>query len=161
VPLLLARVDDRLVHGQVAYGWCLKLRPNLVVIVSDLLRASPERADLYLCALPEGSEGRVVSVNEALAPSFRQEVDSKRTLLLFPGTEEPLRLLERGFALSELNLGGLHHAPGKREALPYVFLDDADRSRLQAIVARGVRVFAQDLPSNPDHPVEKLLGGTG
>ena len=159
MPLLLARVDDRLVHGQVAFGWCLKLRPTLVAIVSDTLRLDAERADLYLCALPEGAKGRVVSVAEAIAPEFRRDVDAARTILLFPGTAEPLRLVEGGFPLSELNLGGLHHAPGKTETLPYVYLDDADRERIRAIAAHGVRVFAQDLPSNPAYPASKLIGG--
>jgi len=159
VPLLLARVDDRLVHGQVAFGWCLKLRPTLVAIVSDTLRADPERADLYICALPEGAKGTVVSVAEAIAPEFRREVDAARTILLFPGTVEALRLLEGGFPLTELNLGGLHHAPGRTEALPYIFLDDGDRERLRAIAAHGVRVFAQDLPSNAAYPASKLIGG--
>jgi len=159
VPLLLARVDDRLVHGQVAFGWCLKLRPTLVSIVSDALRMDAERADLYICALPEGAKGKVVSVAEAIAPEFRREVEAARTILLFPGTAEPLRLLQGGFPLTELNLGGLHHAPGKTETLPYVFLDDDDRERLRAIVAHGVRVFAQDLPSNAAYPASKLIGG--
>ena len=159
MPLLLARIDDRLIHGQVAHGWGGALHPTLLAIVSDSLRADPDRADLYLFAVPEGSRGRVVSVAEALDPAFRNEVDAERTILLFTGPEDALRLVEGGFALRELNVGGLHHAPGKREALPYVFLDEADRAQLRDLQRRGVRVYAQDLPSNSSHAIDAWVGG--
>jgi mannose/fructose/N-acetylgalactosamine-specific phosphotransferase system component IIB len=158
VPLLLARIDDRLIHGQVAHGWGNALHPTLLAIVSDSLRRDPDRADLYLFAVPEGARGRVVSVTEALDPAFRNEVDSERTILLFASPEDALRLVEGGFTLEELNLGGLHHAPGRQEVLPYVYLDEADRERLRAVRRRGVRVYAQDLPSNASHAIETWVG---
>ncbi len=159
MPLLLARIDDRLIHGQVVHGWGVPLRPTLIAIVSDALRAHPERAELFLFAVPEGARGRVLSVAEALDPNFSTEVAAERTVLLFPGIDEALLLHEGGFALNEVNLGGLHHAPGRSEVLPYVFLDAADRDRLRALRQRGVTVYAQDLPSNARHSVEPWIGG--
>jgi mannose/fructose/N-acetylgalactosamine-specific phosphotransferase system component IIB len=159
VPILLARIDDRLIHGQVAHGWGRALNPTLLAIVSDRLSQSPGEAELYLLAAPEGTEGAAVSVDEALGGAFRSRADAARTVLLFPGTTEPVQLVERGFPLEEVNVGGLHFAPGKREVLPYVYLDEDDRERLRRLLARGVRVLAQDLPSNPAHPMGPLLGG--
>ena len=161
MPLLLARIDDRLIHGQVAYGWGRTLRPTFYLVVSDALRRDPLRAEVCLCGVPEEARGRVVSVAEALGPDVLREIESERTLLVMPGAEEAVRLLEGGFPLTELNVGGLHHAPGKVEALPYVFLDDADRERLRAVAARGVRVVAQDLPANAAHPLEAWIGAPG
>lgn len=158
MPLLLARIDDRLIHGQVAYGWGRALKPTFYLVVSDALRADAMRAEVCLCGVPDDARGRVVSVAEALTSSVRGEIESERTILLMPGTEEAMRLLEGGFPMTELNVGGLHHAPGKREVLPYVFLDDADKERLQAIAARGVSVAARDLPTNPRHPIESWPG---
>ncbi len=159
MPLLLARIDDRLVHGQVAYGWGSALKPTLFAIVSDELRADPERSELYLFGVPETARGRVLSLPEALGAEFRREVETERTIVLMPGTDEARRLVEGGFPIVELNLGGLHFAAGKREFLPYVFLDEADLRRLDEISGRGVKIVAQDLPSNPAHPIEALLGG--
>lgn len=161
MPLLLARVDDRLVHGQVAHGWGGTLRPTLYLVVSDELAADPARADLYLLAVPDGARGRCVAVAEALGAAARAEIERERTLLLFPGLDEPIRLREGGFPLAELNLGGLHHAPGRTAVLPYVFLNGEDRSRLRRLEALGVRVAARDLPGNSEHPLEELLQESG
>ena len=57
MPVLLARVDDRLVHGQVVHGWGRSLDATFFAIVSDELRADPERAELYLFAVPDGAAG--------------------------------------------------------------------------------------------------------
>jgi PTS system mannose-specific IIB component/fructoselysine and glucoselysine-specific PTS system IIB component len=158
VPVLLARVDDRLVHGQVVHGWGAGLAATRYVIVSDALRADPENAELYLLAVPEPARGRVVSVAEAVAPDLLAELERERSILLFADLETPLRSVEAGLRIAELNLGGLHHAPGRHAVLPYVFLDAEDRARLRAIAARGVRVVAQDLPGNPAHALDAFLG---
>lgn len=157
MPLLLARIDDRLIHGQVVYGWGRGLAATLFLVVSDALRADPARADLYLLAVPDGACGEVRSVAETLGEETRARIERERTILLFAGTDEPLRLREGGFPLTALNLGGLHFAPGREAVLPYLFLEDADRVRLRALERLGVRVAAQDLPSNPEHPLERLL----
>ena len=160
MPLLLARIDDRLIHGQVVHGWGGPLRPTWIGIVSDALRADPARADLYLFAAPEGARAVALSVEEALSEATRRSIETERAMLLFPGVDEPLRLTQGGFPLEEVNVGGLHHAPGKDMVLPYVYLDARDRAALRALEALGVRLVAQDLPTNPAHRLEPLLGAT-
>ena len=157
MPLLLARIDDRLIHGQVAHGWSRALKPTLLVIVSAALRDRPVDAELYLMAIPDGATGCVVTAEEALDPAFRARVDEERTILLFPDAQEALRLVEGGFPLETLNLGGLHFADGKREVLPYVFLDKEDAARLRRLRDLGVKLVAQDLPANPAHPIGEIL----
>jgi mannose/fructose/N-acetylgalactosamine-specific phosphotransferase system component IIB len=160
VPLLLARIDDRLIHGQVVHGWGGSLRPTWIGIVSDPLRADPARADLYLFAAPEGTRAVVLSIAEALSDTTRDTIAAERSMLLFPGIEEALRLRKGGFPLDEVNVGGLHHAAGKSAVLPYVYLDERDREMLRELAKLGVRLVAQDLPANPKHPLEPLLGAS-
>ena len=157
MPLLLARIDDRLIHGQVVHGWGRPLRPTWIGIVSDALRADPARADLYLFAAPEGARAVALSVGETLSEATRRAIETERAMLLFPGVDEPLLLKQGGFPLEEVNVGGLHHAPGKEAVLPYVYLDARDRAALRALEKLGVRLVAQDLPTNPAHRLEPLL----
>ncbi|TMQ58212.1 MAG: PTS sugar transporter subunit IIB [Candidatus Eisenbacteria bacterium] len=159
MPLLLARIDDRLIHGQVVHGWGGPLRPTWIGIVSDSLRADPGRAGLYLFAAPEGARAVALSISEALLPSTLATTEAERAFLLFPGPEEPLRLKEGGFPLHEVNVGGLHHAEGKVQVLPYVYLSPTEREMLLALERLGVRLTAQDLPTNPARRLAPLLGG--
>ena len=159
MPLLLARIDDRLIHGQVVHGWGGPLRPTWIGVVSDSLRADPGRAGLYLFAAPEGARAVALSISEALLPSTLATTEAERAFLLFPGPEEPLRLKEGGFPLHEVNVGGLHHAEGKVQVLPYVYLSPTEREMLLALERLGVRLTAQDLPTNPARRLAPLLGG--
>src|SRR2546422_237985 len=133
-----------------------------VVLFTDLAAGScgiaSRRADLYLFAAPEGARASALSVSEALLPSTLATIESERSFLLFPGPEEPLRLKEGGFPLAEVNVGGLHHAPGKIEVLPYVHVSPMEREALLALERLGVRVTAQDLPTNPARRLAPLLG---
>ena len=161
MPLLLARVDDRLIHGQVAFGWAGALRPTWIAIVSDALRQDSDRAALYLLAAPEGVRAVVLSVAEALDPALLATIERERAFVLFQGPEEALRLREGGFPLAELNIGGLHFSEGRRPVLPFVYLDESDRGCLKRLAALGVRLVAQDLPTNPTHRLEPLLDLAG
>ena len=92
MPLLLARIDDRLIHGQVVHGWGGTLRPTWIGIVSDALTREPARAALYVFAAPEESRAEVISIPEALRESTLQTIRAERSFLLFPSVLEPLRL---------------------------------------------------------------------
>ena len=159
MALLLARIDDRLIHGQVVHGWGGRLRPTWIGIVSDTLRADSATADLYLFAAPADTRAVVLSVDEALSAATLRTIETERAMLLFPSIEETLRLKQGGFPLEELNVGGLHHASGKDALLPNVYLDARDRDQLRALAALGVRLQAQDLPTNPSHMLIPLLEG--
>ena len=62
--------------------------------------------------------------------------------------QSAVRLLEAGYPVAELNVGGLHHHAGSRPILPYVYVDAAEIDALRHLAARGVRLTAQDLPGN-------------
>jgi len=157
VPLLLARIDDRLIHGQVAHGW-----GGLFIPRSSRSSPTPSgRIPIWRASISSPRRGRPRPGRfgrGSARPGVPEGGGRGADILLFAGIEDALRLLEGGFAIQELNLGGLHHSPGKSEVLPYVFLDDADRARLRALKRRGVRVYAQDLPSNSSHAVDAWVG---
>jgi PTS system mannose-specific IIB component/fructoselysine and glucoselysine-specific PTS system IIB component len=71
-----------------------------------------------------------------------------------------MRRLGAGGALAgrEVNLGGIHHAPGRDRVLPYVFLDAGERDHIRALVAEGAHVVARDLPTTRGLDAQQLLG---
>ncbi len=68
------------------------------------------------------------------------------------------RLAEAGaLADVEVNLGGLHDAPGRRQVLPYLFLTEDDRRDLEFLETSGVRVTARDVPTARKIEVDEIL----
>lgn len=158
MPILLYRVDERLIHGQVVLGWGSRLNPSRYIVVDDALAGSEWEQELYRLSLDDRAEARFASVDEALAALPAWQEDPTRTVLLTRDVETMLRLAEGGgLEGQEVNLGGLHHASGRVAVRSYLHLDDGDRERLRRLDALGVRVSGRDLPDSLKVGLEALV----
>jgi PTS system mannose-specific IIB component/fructoselysine and glucoselysine-specific PTS system IIB component len=158
--IVLYRVDERLIHGQVVIGWGSQLRPHRYVVIDDALATSEWEQELYRLGLPEGREGEFLTVQQAIERVPLLQKDESRTVLLTRDLETMVRLAETG-ALDgvAVNLGGVHHAPGRTQVCSYVYLDDQDRQHLQRLQDLGTVVSARDLPGSVRVSFEHLLRG--
>lgn len=146
MAIVLYRIDERLIHGQVVIGWGHELRHDSIVVVDDDLAQSNWEQELY--RLAAGS----ASVTFASVPQAREgltdwRADTSRTVLLTRSVMAMTQLAEGGLMSGEeVNLGGLHHTPGRTELLGYLHVSDDDRDRLQTLASEGVVVSARDVP---------------
>lgn len=157
MTIALARVDDRLVHGQVILGWGRPLGATFVVLVDDAVRASAWEQELYRLAAPPEVEVLFASVEEAAAALPGWVARPDRGILLTADVATMAALHARtGAQLGAVNLGGIHHRPDRTQRLPWVYLSEAEFAQLEALAAAGVRVTAQDVPATSAVPLEAL-----
>ena len=158
MPIVLYRVDERLIHGQVVLGWGSELRPGRYVVVDDALAESEWEQDLYRLSVPAEIEVLFVAVEPARESLAGWRSDDVRTVLLTRDVAAMARLGEGGTLREvEVNLGGIHHRAGRREVRPYLFLDDDDRAAVRALVEAGAEVSGRDLPATPRVGRDQLL----
>lgn len=150
MPIVLNRVDDRLIHGQVVVGWGRPLGIDLIILVDDQVAQSTWEQDLYRMAVTPEISIDFASVADAATamPGWRD--DSRRTVLL-TGDLDTMAALHRAdpAVVHRINLGGVHHRPGRRERLPFLYLTDDEMRRLGALESSGAEISAQDLPTTP------------
>jgi PTS system mannose-specific IIB component/fructoselysine and glucoselysine-specific PTS system IIB component len=160
MPIVLFRVDERLIHGQVVVGWGGPLHADRIVVVDDDLAASPWEQELYCLGVPPEIEARFVDVAGARRDLASWRADGKRTIVLVRDVAAAARLAEDG-ALEgeEVNLGGIHAADGRKQVLPYLHLRAEEREALKRIAASGAHVSARDLPASRRVPVDELTAG--
>ena len=142
---LLQRIDDRLIHGQVVVAWGQRLHPDRLWVADDGAAADPWERDLLAVAAP-GIEVRVVSVAAMAAAWAEENFAAGGAFLIVRDLAAALALVEAGAAVARFNLGGLHYAPGKSKVNEYIYLDEADRARARALLARSVALEVQDVP---------------
>ncbi len=158
MPVVLFRVDERLIHGQVVMGWGPELRPDHYLVADDELADSEWEQDLYRLGLPDDATAEFLTVNEAQGRLAELEADSKVTIILTRSIAAMADLAADGSLRGrEVNLGGVHHAAGRTERLPYVFLSAEDETGLRALEDRGAVVSARDLPSSRAVGLASLL----
>lgn len=159
MAIVLFRVDERLIHGQVVVGWGTVLHPQLIVVVDDDLAASEWEQDLYVLGLPPPLEARFTSVEEGREALARWQSAPARVIVLTRDVRNMRRLLEGDVAPgAEVNIGGLHFAPGRRAVLPYVYLSDDEREEVALLAREGLTVSARDLPTTRAIDLAQLLG---
>lgn len=144
---MIHRIDDRLIHGQVVIAWGERLHPRRIVVADDAAAANAWERDLLATAAP-GVEVEVVPVAEAAARHAAEAAREGGAFLLVRDLAAALRLVEGGAQVPLFTLGGLHYALGKEKVNEYVYLDAADRRAARALLERGVKLEAQDVPAS-------------
>ncbi len=148
----LVRVDDRLLHGQVLLAWAAALAPHRILLAHDEVAGDAARRDMYL-SLAEGDYEVAVERVEVAAATLATAA-AERTLCVLGTAADARRLVELGADIRRIQLGGMHHKTGAKRFLDYIYLAVADAADLQALLARGVELEAQDLPGARRVPVD-------
>lgn len=159
MTLVLCRVDERLIHGQVVVGWGMKLRPTHYIVVDDEIASSEWEQELYSLALPAETPAAFLTVEEGKRELPQLQSSEDRTVLLMRSLRTVVELA-RGGGLGgvEVNLGGMHAGPARTQLTPYLHLSDQDREAISSLEGSGVTLFAQDLPAAQRHSIGDLLG---
>jgi mannose/fructose/N-acetylgalactosamine-specific phosphotransferase system component IIB len=163
MAIVLFRVDERLIHGQVIVGWGTMLHPTRIVVVDDDLADSPWEQELYTLGLPGNLETSFCDVTQTRTrvPKWKANED-ERVIVLTRDVHTMRRLAADGLLRGEeINLGGIHYAPGRTAVLPYLYLNDAERREMTDLAAEGVIVTARDLPNARKVELAQLIRHTG
>lgn len=158
MTLLLYRIDDRLIHGQVVVGWGQPLDVGFIVLVDDAVATSDWEQELYRMGVPPNMQvyfHTAADVIDAL-PSYRS--DPRKGILLTGSIETMQRIADKA-QIEAVNVGGLHARDGRVQRLRYVFLSPEEEQELRDLAAHGVRVTAQDVPGARPISLENLLAG--
>jgi mannose/fructose/N-acetylgalactosamine-specific phosphotransferase system component IIB len=157
MSIVLCRIDDRLIHGQVVIGWGRPLGINLIILVDDQVAASGWEQELYRMAVDPDIEVKFVKVADAASQLAEWQANGKRGLVL-TGDLETMAALHAASPdiVHRINLGGIHHRPGRRERLPFVYLTDQELRALTALEEGGAVVTAQDVPTTPPVALRNL-----
>lgn len=156
MTIVLNRIDDRLIHGQVVVGWGQPLGVKFIVLVDDAVAESDWEQELYRMGVPPEMEVRFHSADEAarLLDGYRTE---PRPGILLTGDIATMQRLVDHAGVRDVNVGGIHHRAGRTQHLRYVFLTAAEQASLRALAAAGAVVTAQDVPAARAVPLEELL----
>ncbi len=145
--IALARIDERLVHGQVLVGWVPHLGARRILVADDEAARNPLARAAMMLALPPGVEAAVEppaavdwdGLSRAAGPA----------LVVLRDLEGAERALAAGMTPARvplLNLGNVHYAQGRRKVTPSVFLSEAEMGALRRLAAAGFRVEARAVP---------------
>lgn len=156
MTLVLNRIDDRLIHGQVVVGWGQPLDVRFIVLVDDAVAGSDWEQELYRMGVPPDMDVRFHSAADAVAllDGYRAET---RPGILLTGDIATMRALVADGGVRDVNIGGIHHRAGRTQHLRYVFLTPDEQTALRGLASLGAVITAQDVPATRAVPLEELI----
>jgi len=157
MKLVLARVDNRLIHGQILEAWVPNIQANCIIVANDEAAQATMRRLLMEAAVPKGIRVIVDTVDAATQRLRSGELGDARVLLLFATAHDALIAYQAGAPITTLNLGNMHAGAGKMKCSCTISLAPEDITDLQQLDSAGVRVVSQCVPSEREVAWSRML----
>lgn len=157
--LKLVRIDDRLVHGQVAVGWTSSAAANTIFVVNDQAQKDKVKAMALDLAKPAGVKLYIRGVKES-GSIIKKFADAQKAqvLVLIRNIQDALALVkESGNAIRSINVGGLRFEEGKKKLNDFISLSDKDIEDLKELEELGVKLDFRMLPRDKKITLPELL----
>lgn len=144
--LLLARIDNRLVHGQVGMTWVNTLGANLVVVANDEVSKDEVQQNLMQMVIPDTVGMRFFSIKKTIE-IFDKAIPSQKILLVVKTPEDALKLVEGGVKIPKWNVGNLHFSEGKEQLTSTISVTKEDIETFNIMHKMGIKLEAQGIPN--------------
>ncbi|MFC1554980.1 PTS system mannose/fructose/N-acetylgalactosamine-transporter subunit IIB [candidate division KSB1 bacterium] len=157
MSIVLVRIDDRLIHGQVTVGWGGFLSPDRILLVSDEIANNEWEKELYENCVPYNISVSILTVEEAVLALAKNGFKEERIILLAESPSVITNLVKQGVSFQQVNIGGMHYKNDKKKILPYVYIDDNDKNDFLYLSNNNIELICQDLPqSKKDNLIDFL-----
>jgi PTS system N-acetylgalactosamine-specific IIB component len=154
--ILLTRIDNRLIHGQVATQWNSSLGANLILVANDDSASNTLRQSLMDMAAPAGVATRYWTIEKTIKNIHRASA-SQRIFIVCETPIDVLKLVEGGVPIKKVNIGNMHMAEGKRQVATTVAVDDNDVAAFAKLLELGVELDIRKVPNESSEDVSKLF----
>ncbi len=156
--IALTRIDDRLIHGQVATQWVREVHADKIYIVDDET-ANDEFATM-ICKGLAPLRTEVFVLHEDKAAEALKEVDQKQdvqALILVKGPGALIKMLNGGLELKKVIVGGMGKRADRKAFYRSISVSDEEIDQFQSMIEKGVDLQCQIVPSDNSIPVSKLI----
>ncbi|GAA0471526.1 MULTISPECIES: PTS mannose transporter subunit IIAB [Tatumella] len=157
----LARIDDRLIHGQVATRWTKETNVSRIIVVSDEVAADQVRKTLLTQVAPPGVTAHVVDVAKMLRVYNNPKYAGQRVMLLFTNPTDVERLAAGGVKFTSINIGGMAFRQGKTQVTNAVSVDAQDIGAFKKLNSRGIELEVRKVSSDQKVKMMDLIGKLG
>ena len=154
--ILLTRIDNRLIHGQVGVTWTMTLGANLILVADDEVAENELMQPLMAAtAKSSGASVRFFTIQKTI-DVIHKAADRQKIFIVCKTPKDVRKLIEGGVPIQEVNVGNMHFSQGKRQISKKVYVDDADMDDLKAIRDAGVEIYIQDVPGDIKERIKEI-----
>jgi len=155
--IVLVRIDDRLIHGQIMTSWVKYTRANTIVIVDDGVANDPFMEKVLKMAVPSEIKVDVFSTDKAIEILKLEDHGSKEIIILAKYPKTIHALIEGGVDIKDINMGGMGASVGRKSLYKNISVSPEEREILKKMVSIGKNIFMQIVPDDKKVEIDKYL----
>ncbi len=157
MKLGLVRIDDRLIHGQVATRWTKETGVSRIIVVSDEVANDKVRKTLLTQVAPPGVTAHVVDVAKMVRVWNNPSYADDRVMLLFTNPTDVLRVVEAGVDIKSVNIGGMAFRQGKTQVNNAVSVNEQDIDAFRKLNDRNIELEVRKVSGDPKLKMMDLI----
>ncbi|QJA09977.1 PTS N-acetylgalactosamine transporter subunit IIB [Romboutsia sp. CE17] len=154
--IVLTRIDNRLIHGQVATMWTSTVGANLLLVANDAVSNDEFRQNLMDMAAPAAAQTRYFSIEKTIN-IIHKASPSQMIAIICENPQDVLKLVEGGVPIKKVNIGNMHMAEGKHQISKAVCVDQSDIDTFKRLKDLGVELEIRRVPSESAEDINKLF----
>ena len=153
----LARIDDRLIHGQVATVWVKSLQIERILVVSEEVTRNPMRKTMSEQAAPPGVSVNVITPTKLIEIFHHPLFQNVKVMLLFTNPSEVMTVVKGGVSMTSMNIGGMSYTHGKQMISNAIAVDEADVRAFKFLAAQGIELEVRKVISDNKQDLMELI----
>jgi mannose/fructose/sorbose-specific phosphotransferase system IIB component len=157
MSVVLVRIDDRLIHGQVVENWMKFLKIDHVVVVNDFVASDRMQKTLFSMAVSDHAKISVLTITQAKEAILNGQFERDRAMLLLVSPQDVLSLIDKGVRIKEVNVGGMHYSPDKKQILKAISVSKEDMQAFQELDRLGVHLEARMVPDDEKIDIMEII----
>ncbi len=154
--IVLIRVDDRLIHGQILESWIPYLKAQCVVVANDMLSEDQFQMAILSMAVPERIKLRMVGVESVKDLSEDPELLNKTTLIIVSSVLDAYRIVQKGIP-ARINLGNMRSSGCDKQLMHSFWVNKEDILMLKEMIAQGISINLQSVPREKEIDINHIL----
>lgn len=152
--IIFTRIDDRLLHGQVARSWVKEEGADLIVVANDRVAGDEEAQKLMNISTPMFVDTVFLTIEDTIK-NLEDKYEGKQAMVLVENTEDAYKLSNSNLDIRFINVGNMRELPGTSKINDYIYISSEDKEILKKLLEKGIgldiRVRSSDNPIEPSN----------
>lgn len=148
--IIFARIDDRLIHGQVMTKWVKGYNCNSIFVIDDPLAKDEFMKNIYIVSASTANITlKILTVDDSIKLWEKDQFDGFKVILLFKNIKTVKDTIAKGLPIKKLNIGGIAKSADRKFIIPTVSLNKEETESLLELEKNyGVEIFFQTVPES-------------
>lgn len=155
------RIDDRLIHGQVASRWSTGLKATRIMVINDEVANDNIQKSVLRMVAPTGIATSIITKETAVKNISSGKYEGQKVLVVLKSPIDVLNLIESGLDIKEVNVGNMANRDNTVQIKRSLNVLPEEVAAFRKLMDLGVKLTAKMVPDEPDALLEGFLAKAG